>query len=137
MATLKGNPMTKSKRIAIRADRKAAILERPRPAQRVIVIGAGLAGRSAAHELTQAGHNVTVLEATMRPGGRVRTLREPFSDGLHAEAGATRIPDAHHLTKPSMHPSLGCAGCIVNKSNNCTRSLNYRDRCNRIWKRLT
>jgi len=33
-----------------------------------------------------------VLEATLRPGGRVRTLRQPFSDGLYAEAGAGRIP---------------------------------------------
>ncbi len=34
----------------------------------------------------------------MRPGGRVLTLREPFSDGLYAEAGAARIPDNHDLT---------------------------------------
>jgi Flavin containing amine oxidoreductase len=32
------------------------------------------------------------------PGGRVNTLREPFSDGLYAEAGAARIPDNHALT---------------------------------------
>ncbi|HEX4946412.1 MAG TPA: FAD-dependent oxidoreductase [Blastocatellia bacterium] len=66
--------------------------------QKVLVIGAGLAGLSAAYELTQAGHDVTVLEAQTRPGGRVRTLREPFADGLHAEAGATRIPNHHQLT---------------------------------------
>src|SRR5260370_36406659 len=34
----------------------------------------------------------------MRPGGRVLTLREPFSDGLYAEAGAARIPDNHDVT---------------------------------------
>src|SRR5947207_6516995 len=56
--------------------------------KRIIVIGAGLAGMSAAYELGQAGHNVTVLEARMRAGGRVQTLREPFSDGMYAEAGA-------------------------------------------------
>jgi len=66
--------------------------------KRVIVVGAGLAGLSAAYELTQAGHDVTVLEAQMRPGGRVLTLREPFSDGLYAEAGATRFPDSHDVT---------------------------------------
>ena len=69
-----------------------------RDAHKVVVIGAGLAGLSAAHELMQAGYDVTLLEARMRPGGRVHTLREPFSDGLHAEAGATRISDAHSLT---------------------------------------
>jgi hypothetical protein len=41
---------------------------------------------------------VTMIEARMRPGGRVHTLREPFSDGLYAEAGAARIPDDHDLT---------------------------------------
>src|SRR2546426_4853724 len=48
-------------------------------AGRVIVVGAGLAGLAAAHELTRAGVEVTVLEARDRPGGRVHTLREPFS----------------------------------------------------------
>ena len=38
------------------------------------------------------------LEARTRPGGRVLTLRDPFSDGLYAEAGATRIPSHHHFT---------------------------------------
>jgi monoamine oxidase len=61
--------------------------------KRVLVLGAGLAGLSAAYELVAAGHDVAILEARMRPGGRVYTLREPFSDGLSAEAGATRISD--------------------------------------------
>jgi monoamine oxidase len=68
------------------------------PAQRVLVVGGGLGGLAAALELKRAGHAVTILEATLRPGGRVRTLREPFSDGLHAEAGAGRIPSTHALT---------------------------------------
>lgn len=69
----------------------------PRP-QRVIVIGAGMAGLVAAHELQRAGHAVSVLEARQRVGGRVYTLREPFTHGLYAEAGAMRIPRTHHLT---------------------------------------
>jgi monoamine oxidase len=73
-------------------------LPRTAAPRKVIVIGAGLAGLSAAYELTQAGHDVTVLEAQTRPGGRVRTLREPFAEGLCAEAGATRIPNHHQLT---------------------------------------
>ena len=70
-------------------------LERKAPAKKVIVIGAGLAGLAAAYELTQAGHEVTVLEARLRPGGRVRTLREPFSDGLYAEAGARVFSESY------------------------------------------
>jgi len=73
-------------------------LERKSAPKKVIIIGAGLAGLSAACELTKAGHDVTVLEARTRPGGRVQTLRDQFADGLHAEAGAARIPNHHHFT---------------------------------------
>ena len=73
-------------------------VERRGAPKKVIVIGAGLAGLSASYELTQAGHDVTVLEARTRPGGRVHTLRDPFAEGLYAEAGATRVPDHHHFT---------------------------------------
>jgi 2-polyprenyl-6-methoxyphenol hydroxylase-like FAD-dependent oxidoreductase len=66
---------------------------RGRP-KKVIIIGAGLAGLSAAYELTQGGHDVTVLEARTRPGGRVHTLRDHFADGLYAEAGASSILQA-------------------------------------------
>ena len=67
-------------------------------AKRIIIIGAGLAGLSAGYELTQANHDVTILEARSRPGGRVHTLRDPFAEGVYAEAGATRIPNHHHFT---------------------------------------
>lgn len=66
--------------------------------KRIVIIGAGLAGLVAAFELTRAGHDVTVLEARSRAGGRVQTLREPFADGLYAEAGAMFVPSAHFLT---------------------------------------
>src|SRR5512134_2655346 len=68
----------------------------PKP---IVVLGAGLAGLCAARLLVEAGHQVVVLEAQRRPGGRVLTLREPFSDGLYAEAGAGRIPDTHAITR--------------------------------------
>jgi monoamine oxidase len=72
-----------------------AKLARKGPPKKVIVVGAGLAGLAAAYELTQAGHEVIVFEVRMRPGGRVRTLREPFSDGLYAEAGARLFSDSY------------------------------------------
>lgn len=65
---------------------------------RVIVVGAGLAGLAAAYELTRAGHEVLVIEAQERVGGRIQTLRAPFSDGLYAEAGGMRFPASHDLT---------------------------------------
>ena len=64
----------------------------------VIIIGAGMSGLVAGYELTRAGHDVIILEARNRVGGRVLTLREPFSDGHFAEAGAARIPPDHDLT---------------------------------------
>jgi monoamine oxidase len=66
--------------------------------KKIIIIGAGMAGLSAGYELTQLGHDVTILEARARPGGRVQTLREQFDGGLFAEAGAARIPENHDLT---------------------------------------
>ena len=73
-------------------------IARSGPAKRILVVGAGLAGLTAAYELTRAGHEVTVLEAQGRAGGRVRTLRDPLADGLYAELGAARIPDNHEWT---------------------------------------
>lgn len=67
-------------------------------AKKVIVIGAGLAGMAAAYELMQTGHEVTVLEARTRSGGRVWTLRDAFPAGLYAEAGATNVFDNHAWT---------------------------------------
>jgi len=45
----------------------------------------------AAWDPTRAGHDVLVLEAQARAGGRILTLREPFRDGLRAEAGARHV----------------------------------------------
>jgi monoamine oxidase len=56
--------------------------------KKVIVIGAGIAGLSCAYELVKRGHTVTVLEATGRSGGHVRTAHDPFADGLYADLGA-------------------------------------------------
>jgi monoamine oxidase len=74
-------------------------LERSKTPRKILVLGAGISGLVAAWELKRAGHTVTVLEATLRAGGRVHTLREPFADGLYAEAGAGRIPVTHTLTR--------------------------------------
>lgn len=77
---------------------KAEPLKPAAAPKKIIIIGAGLAGLSAAYELTQAAHDVTILEARTRAGGRVCTLREPFSDGMYAEAGAIYVPDHHDWT---------------------------------------
>jgi monoamine oxidase len=67
------------------------VTSRELSATHVIVAGAGLAGLTAARDLEAAGARVTVVEARDRVGGRVHTLRNGFSDRLHAEAGADLI----------------------------------------------
>ena len=74
------------------------MLSGTQPSKRVIIVGAGLSGLVAGYELTRAGHDVTILEARNRVGGRVFTLRTPFSDGHFADAGAARIPLDHEMT---------------------------------------
>lgn len=74
-------------------------VERAANPRKVIVIGAGLAGLAAAYELVSAGHDVTVLEARLRPGGRVYTVRSPFSDGLFADAGAISFSDSRYIRR--------------------------------------
>jgi len=77
----------------------ARLLVSPRPdagtPARVVIVGAGLAGLTAALDLVDAGWDVVVLEARDRVGGRVHTLYDPFTDGLHAEAGGESIDDNH------------------------------------------
>ena len=55
-------------------------------ASRVVVIGAGLAGLSAACYLRADGHDVTVLEREPLPGGRSTRITQ---DGFAFDIGAT------------------------------------------------
>ncbi|HEX2851498.1 MAG TPA: phytoene desaturase family protein, partial [Acidimicrobiales bacterium] len=53
---------------------------------RVVVVGAGLGGLSAACHLAGRGHSVTVVERNARPGGRVAVIER---DGYTLDTGAT------------------------------------------------
>jgi monoamine oxidase len=75
-----------------------ATVPRASSGKRVVILGAGLAGLAAGWELRDAGHDVTILEAQLHPGGRVHTIREGLSDDLYSEAGAGRIPNTHKIT---------------------------------------
>ena len=67
--------------------------------KRVTIIGAGVAGLVAAHELERLGHSVEVIESRLWVGGRLRT--HGFAGrarGPLVELGAMRIPASHHRT---------------------------------------
>uniref|UniRef100_A0A3B5LJ60 L-amino-acid oxidase n=1 Tax=Xiphophorus couchianus TaxID=32473 RepID=A0A3B5LJ60_9TELE len=64
--------------------------------QHVAVIGGGMAGLTAAKVLEDAGHKVTIIEASERIGGRVETFRNR-REGWYAEMGAMRIPSFHKI----------------------------------------
>ena len=63
----------------------------------VVVIGAGFSGLAAAYELTQAGYDVSVLEARDRLGGRVLSFvgKSEFVPGRNVEGGGELIGSNH------------------------------------------
>src|SRR2546425_9120074 len=62
----------------------------------VIVVGAGLAGLTAARQIVKAGRSVIVLEARARVGGRV--LNHPLANGSYTELGGMFIgPTQDHI----------------------------------------
>jgi monoamine oxidase len=111
---------------ALVATAAAALPSRTRAqdSETVLVVGAGLAGLSAAHRLKEGGKRVILIEARDVPGGRVRTLRNYFDDGLHAELGPNRISDTHFymlhwlnefgLSLTPFAPSQGSPVIVVN-----------------------
>ena len=77
---------------------------------RVLILGAGLAGMTAAHELGLRGYDCQILEARDFAGGRCQSSRAgfktttvdgetrtcDFDDGQYFNHGAWRLPSFHH-----------------------------------------
>jgi monoamine oxidase len=66
---------------------------------RIAIVGAGLAGLTAAHRLRQAGVYASVYEASSRLGGRCWTGRGAFAEGQIYEHGGELIDSGHLATK--------------------------------------
>ena len=90
--------------------------------KRVVVIGGGISGLSAAYDLTRAGADCTILEQQPRAGGVIETR---VADGCVLECG----PDSFLAAKPAalaLIQELGLAGDVIGS--------NDRQRTTYIWK---
>ena len=89
--------------------------------QKVIVVGAGIAGLTAAYRLQAAGFNVVVLEAEERIGGRATTIEK---DGYSIDPGASAVLGSYAAyfeladelgLRSRLHPASQFVGTIRNQ----------------------
>src|SRR5687767_60055 len=76
--------------------REITAADKGKPRKSVTIIGAGMAGLTAAVELEALGHTVRILEASGETRGRAWTHH--FGDGTYGEFGPMRIPEHHDYT---------------------------------------
>ncbi|WP_240760286.1 FAD-dependent oxidoreductase, partial [Phytoactinopolyspora endophytica] len=74
--------------VDFRPPREGDLPKGARNRTKVVIIGAGVAGLTAAYELQKAGYDCQILEARDRPGGRARTIRG--GDSLTDTDGVTQ-----------------------------------------------
>jgi len=89
---------------------------------RVIVIGGGISGLSAAYDLTRAGADCTIFEKQPRVGGVIETR---FTDGCTLESG----PDSFLSAKPAaleLIKELGLEGAVIGSNDHQRKTY--------IWK---
>jgi len=104
--------------------------------KKIIVIGAGIAGLTAAWRLKEAGFEVTVLESERRSGGRIRSLD---FHGHHIECGA-QFPSSGYRYIPSLLKEAGL-GSRVHRVSPVTAFQRgnrlYRIHARRAWTLFT
>ncbi len=102
----------------------------PGQRRRVLILGAGLAGMSAAYELGKRGFDCELFEARARAGGRCWTVRPGdreteidgpeqvarFAEGAYLNPGPARIP-GHHTTTLGYCRELGVPVEVFNNVN--------------------
>jgi uncharacterized protein with NAD-binding domain and iron-sulfur cluster len=94
----------------------------------VAVLGGGVAGLTAAHELAERGFEVVVLEARDLPGGKARSLPVPGSgsggrEDLPAEHGFRFFPGFYQHLPDTMRRIPDGTGTVLDNLTGATRIL--------------
>lgn len=84
----------------------ASIEQLPRQVTDIVIVGAGLSGLSAAHEIQKGGMSCVVAEARDRVGGKTLSI-EPLNDGRTIDLGAAWINDTNQKEVFALSKSLG------------------------------
>jgi oxygen-dependent protoporphyrinogen oxidase len=90
---------------------------------KIAVVGGGISGLCAAHNLVKAGHDVICFEATDRPGGLVRTERR---DGYLCETGPQAILDGAPEVR-ALFDDLGLTERVCRPAPAARRRMIYVD----------
>ncbi|UOQ42811.1 flavin monoamine oxidase family protein [Halobacillus salinarum] len=101
----------------------------------ILIAGAGMAGLVTGSLLKQAGYRITIIEANNRIGGRIFTVRKPFTQGNYLDVGAMRIPDTHELAMAyiqkfhlSLHPFMNTSDKDFIFVNNVLTTKRYYEK---------
>lgn len=91
----------------------AAVREQPLQTCDVVVVGAGLSGLQAAHDIQKAGLSCVVLEARDRVGGKTLSL-DPSGKGGALDVGAAWINDTNQSHVFALAKSFGLETVVQN-----------------------
>lgn len=97
---------TASAALALAACAPSAVKSPAAGQEEVVIVGAGIAGLTAAWRLRQAGVPVRIFEANTRIGGRMFSLRDHFPDGQVIELGGELI-DTDHVRIRALADEMG------------------------------
>ena len=94
---------------------------------RVVIVGAGLAGLTAAYRLGQAGIIAQVHEASGRIGGRCWTARGVFAEGQFSEHGGELIDTGHNQIRQLVQELGLDTQNLISAQQNGTEDLYWFD----------